>query len=88
MPGGGFVRHMEVALAAPGKTLRLIGGLGPLQAMGASGTLSFALKASGEHDSALSVDYAVSGYSIGGFADIAAAVNGVLGEQLQHLVGP
>jgi hypothetical protein len=87
LPGGGFVRHMEVIFAAPGKSLRLVGGLGPLQKMGASGSLSFALTASGEHDTAVTVDYAVSGYAAGGFAEIAAGVNGVLADQLKRFAG-
>jgi hypothetical protein len=32
LPDGGGVRHMEVAYLAPGKSLRLAGDLGPLQA--------------------------------------------------------
>ncbi len=86
LPGGGFVRHMEVVYAAPGKGLRLLGGLGPLQKMGASGALSFALKPSGEHDTTVVVDYAVTGYAAGGFTEIAGAVNDVLAEALKHLV--
>jgi len=86
LPGGGFVKHMEVVYAAAGKGLRLVGGLGPLQKMGASGALSFALKPSGEHDTTVIVDYAVTGYSAGGFIDMAGAVNGVLADALKHLV--
>src|ERR1700689_1524155 len=33
LPNGGFVRHMEVVLVKPGSTLRVTGGLGPLQGM-------------------------------------------------------
>src|SRR5689334_1812369 len=47
LPGGGFVKHMDVAYAAPGKAVRLLGGLGPLQGMGASGALTFDFKADG-----------------------------------------
>ena len=38
LPDGGGVRFMSVLYAAPGKTLRLEGGIGPLQAMGLAGT--------------------------------------------------
>lgn len=34
---GAFVEHMRVVLAWPGRTLRLQGGFGPLQQMGAAG---------------------------------------------------
>ena len=37
LPDGGFVRHMDVVFHQPGKTLRMTGGLGPLQGMGVSG---------------------------------------------------
>jgi hypothetical protein len=83
---GGFVRHMEVVYAAPGHALRLSGGLGPLQKMGVSGALTFTLHGAGERQTKLSVDYVVSGYAADGFTDLATAVNGVLNEQLEHLV--
>ena len=41
---GGFLRHMEIVFVEPGKTLRMTGGLGPLQAMGVHGALQFTLK--------------------------------------------
>lgn len=44
LPGGG-VKHGEVILAWPGTTLRIQGGFGPLQDEGASGALTFNLKA-------------------------------------------
>ena len=87
LPDGGFVRHMEVISALPGRALRLAGGLGPLQKMGASGTLSFGLKPSGQHDTTVTVEYAVSGYAANGFAEIAASVNEVLTDQLKRLAG-
>jgi hypothetical protein len=82
LPGGGFVKHMDVVYAAPGKTLRLAGGLGPLQAMGATGTMSFDLTADGVN-TRLTVTYFVSGFVAGqGFATLAPAVDGVLTEQV------
>ena len=41
LPNGGSVEHMRVVLASPGERLRMVGGLGPLQQMGASGVMSF-----------------------------------------------
>src|ERR1700758_1050818 len=40
LENGGFVRHLEVVLVIPEKTLRLTGGLGPLQGIGATGALT------------------------------------------------
>lgn len=82
---GGFVRHMDVVFAMPGKVLRLSGGLGPLQAMGASGVMSVQFKPEGT-GTRLSLVYPVSGFADGkGLTDIAPAVDGVLAEQLTRL---
>jgi uncharacterized protein YndB with AHSA1/START domain len=45
LPKGGGVKHGEVVLAIPGRLLRLSTALGPLQDEGASGALTFTLKA-------------------------------------------
>jgi uncharacterized protein YndB with AHSA1/START domain len=83
LPNGG-VRHMEVLYFAPGKTLRLSGGLGPLQGIGAGGALTFNL--SPETDGAkLEVTYAVNGYLPQGMNTFAAPVDNVLGEQITRL---
>jgi hypothetical protein len=85
LPRGGFVRHMEVVYSAPGKGLRLSGGLGPLQEMGAIGLMAIAFKPEGpeRNDTRLIVTYTVNGFATGkGYADIASAVDGVLAEQV------
>lgn len=87
LPDGGFVRHMDVVLAMPGRLLRLAGGLGPLQAMGVSGALTLQLRAEGEGTRVIA-DYVVSGYAPSGFEGIAKAVDGVLGEQLARFAKP
>jgi hypothetical protein len=87
LPDGGFVRHMEVVYVAPGKALRLVGGLGPLQAMGASGALTFTLKATGPRQTSVTAEYAVTGHAAGGFGEVAAAVDRVLAEQLRRYAG-
>jgi len=84
LPGGGFVRHMDVVYVEPERVLRLVGGLGPLQAMGASGALTFTLTPGGQGKTTITADYAVTGYLPGGFGDIAAAVDGVLTEQVKR----
>ena len=82
LPEGG-VQHLVVVYAAPGKTLRLAGGLGPLQSLAAAGSMTFALSPA---DSGTRVDftYAVGGYKSGGFADLAPIVDSVLGTQLER----
>jgi hypothetical protein len=82
LPGGGFAKHMGVVYAAPGKSLRLVGGLGPLQGMGASGALTFDFKADGANTH-VTVTYIVSGFAPGpGLAPLATPVDGVLTGQL------
>ena len=86
LPGGGIVQHMEVVYAAPGKTLRLRGGLGPLQGMGVTGAMTFEIQASGD-GSEITLSYAVGGYSPGegGLAPLAGPVDGVVRGQLESL---
>jgi hypothetical protein len=80
----GFVRHMDVIYVQAPVRLRLSGGLGPLQAMGVSGALTFTLKAGEPGTTKVRAEYAVSGFSADGFAKIADGVDAVLGEQLQR----
>lgn len=91
-PGGCFcervneggVEHMRVVQARPGQLLRLAGGLGPLQASGVAGAMSWRISAT-EGGSRLELVYSVGGFIAGGFADIAPAVERVLGEQVDRL---
>jgi hypothetical protein len=81
----GFVRHMTVVFADGATTLRLFGGLGPMQFTGASGHMAFALKPAGDKTE-LTLTYDVGGYAKGGLADKwAAPVDGVLGEAVGRL---
>jgi uncharacterized protein YndB with AHSA1/START domain len=84
LPGGGSVQHMIVVNAMPGRTLRLRGALGPLQAMAVDGAMTFALTADGTLTH-LTASYLVGGYSKPGFAEIAVMVDRVLGEQMNRL---
>ncbi len=84
LPSGGSVRLGLVEYVDPGKLIRFTGMLGPLQAMGGAGMLSFEL--SGDKTTRLVLTNIVSGYAPGkGFGEIAAPVDGVLGEQVQRL---
>jgi hypothetical protein len=83
LPDGGGVRFMSVVYAAPGKTLRLEGGIGPLQAMGLAGSMTWEFTAA-DKGTGVEVRYAVGGYHPGGFRDLATVVDRVLKEQLDR----
>jgi len=84
LPAGGSVAHMQVAFADPGKTLRLIGGLGPLQGMGATGAMQFSLQPI-EGGTLLKYRYTVSGFNPEGMDELAEPVDRVQLGQLQRL---
>jgi uncharacterized protein YndB with AHSA1/START domain len=85
LPDGGSAEHLVVVYVTPGKTLRLRGGLGPLQSMGVEGALTMTVASSTTGGSDLTFNYAVGGYSKDGFEMIARAVDAVLGQQLARL---
>lgn len=81
---GGSVEHGHVVLARPGRELRLMGNLGPLQAQAVTGNLLFVLTArDGGTDVAMT--YIVAGAIEGGGAKLAPLVDGVLAAQLTGL---
>jgi uncharacterized protein YndB with AHSA1/START domain len=84
LPNGGGARHMVVIYAAPPSTLRLEGALGPLQALGVAGHLTFTL-ADQRGSTLITATYDVGGHSQGGFDEMAAAVDHVLDAQLGRL---
>lgn len=84
LPNGGSVEHMRVVLAQPGQTLRLQGGLGPLQGEAAAGTMTFALKAV-PGGTEITHSYIVGGYIRRGGDKFSAVVDRVLAEQLAGL---
>jgi len=84
LPDGGSVMHMTVAYAAPGKLLRLRGALGPFQATGMEGVLSFALKPNGASTD-VTVTSENGGYMKGGPGPLPKLADGVLAEQLLRL---
>jgi hypothetical protein len=84
LPGGGSVRHMEVIMVKPGKLLRLSGMLGPMQPLGASGTMSIELTPT-EGGTRIDVQYAVGGYLPAGWHTFAAPVDSVLTLQFTRL---
>jgi uncharacterized protein YndB with AHSA1/START domain len=84
LPNGGSVRHMEVVFLAPGKMLGMTGGLGPLQAIGAAGSMRVQLSPV-EEGTKLELTYAVTGYLAAGLNTYAAPVDGVLKEQFTRM---
>jgi uncharacterized protein YndB with AHSA1/START domain len=81
---GGAAQHMSVGYVEPGRVLRLVGGLGPLQRMGLSGTLNLNFETAGE-GTLLKLEYRVAGFDPAGFDKLAPLVDGVLGEALDRL---
>ncbi len=104
-PGGCFcemsadvqVQHLQVAMVRPGRLLRMLGGLGPLQTFGLEGSLTFVLNPQEVFDPEteeltlsqtaceLELVYNVGGYLEAGLDQLAPAVDGVLTEQVARL---
>ena len=84
LTNGGGLEHMRVIYAAPGEMLRMSGALGPLQASGVAGSLTWSLAAT-PGGTTVELSYSVGGFLPGGFEKIAPAVSGVLEEQLRRL---
>lgn len=80
----GSVRHMTVVQALNNKLMRLEGALGPMQALGATGHLTWTLTPS-PTGVTLSQTYMVGGYYPKGWQDMAPAVDRVLAEQANRL---
>lgn len=75
---------MEVVFLSPGKKLVMIGGIGPLQSMATTGSMTFQLSPA-EGGTKLELTYAVAGYLGSGLNNLAAPVDGVLGQQVGRL---
>ena len=81
----GSVAHMTVVFVERDSVLRMIGGLGPLQAMAVNGSMTFTLAQTDNGATRLEYEYAVGGYSPEGLEGIAEPVDGVQLEQLRRL---
>jgi hypothetical protein len=84
LDNGGSVRHLEVVFAEPGKTLRMIGGLGPLQSMAVTGSMTWSLSKT-DIGTNVKVIYSLGGYRPGGLQKMAPLVDKVMAEQLKRL---
>jgi uncharacterized protein YndB with AHSA1/START domain len=84
LPNGGGIEHARVIYVAPREILRLSGALGPLQASGVAGTLTWKLTSSTDN-TRVQLSYSVGGFIDGGFEKVAPLVESVLRQQLDRL---
>ena len=82
---GGSVEHAHVIQVAKDSLLRMVGGLGPLQALPVYAVLTLEA-ASVDGRTALKLSYRVAGPPDIGLEKLAGAVDRVLGEQADRLV--
>ncbi|GAB3383394.1 SRPBCC family protein [Lysobacter fragariae] len=76
--------HMTVTFVDPGKTLRMTGGLGPLQGMGLSGAMEFRL-AKVDEGTRITLWYRAGGYTPDDLTKFVPVVDKVQGIQLGGL---
>ena len=81
---GRSAEHMHIAFVDPGKSMRMTGGLGPLQGMGMFGALDFVFEDS-ESGTTVTMTYRVNGFNPDGFAELAPIVDAVQGLQIGGL---
>jgi uncharacterized protein YndB with AHSA1/START domain len=84
LPNGGGIEHLRVVYVAPPQVVRFSGSLGPLQASGVAGSMTWTLTG-GPDNTRLELSYSVGGFIQGGFEKIAPAVEAMLREQLDRL---
>ena len=78
-------QHLQVTFVDPGKTLRLVGGLGPLQGMGLHGALEFRLAPAGDGRTRITLWYRAGGYTPDDLSKFAPVVDRVQAQQLGGL---
>jgi len=89
LTGGGSVQHLAVVYAVPGKTLRLVGMLGPFQGIAGNGVMTWTITP-GSGGSKLDLTYQVAGYANVslrgmGYDAWSKAADGMLAEQFERL---
>lgn len=83
--GQGSVEHAHVVYVAPGRMIRMVGALGPLQAEAVTGTLTFKLDPEGDRATRVTMTYVVGGYVRAGADTLAPKVDEVLALQMLNL---
>ena len=76
--------HMQVAFVDPGRTLRLLGGLGPLQGMGLHGVMEWRLEPL-DGGTRITLHYRAGGYTPDDLSQFASVVDAVQAQQLGAL---
>jgi len=84
LPNGGGIEHLRVVYVAPPQVVRFSGALGPLQASGVAGSMTWKLTG-GLDNTRLELSYSVGGFIPGGFEKMAPAVEAMLHEQFDRL---
>ena len=84
LPNGGGMEHLRVVYVAPPQIVRFSGALGPLQASGVAGSMTWKL-IGGSDSTRLELSYSVGGFISGGFEKMAPAVEAMLREQFDRL---
>jgi uncharacterized protein YndB with AHSA1/START domain len=84
LPNSGGIEHLRVVYIAPPQVVRFSGALGPLQASGVAGSMTWKLTG-GPDNTRLDLSYSVGGFIQGGFEKMAPAVEAMLREQFDRL---
>jgi uncharacterized protein YndB with AHSA1/START domain len=82
--GARQAQHMTVSFVEPGATLRMIGGLGPLQGLGLDGVMDWTFTPS-EGGTKITLRYVAGGYTTTDLVQFAPVVDRVQGQQLGGL---
>jgi uncharacterized protein YndB with AHSA1/START domain len=86
LPDGGTIEHMRIVYARPGAALRAQGGLGPLQAEGVAGSLSYTITPAPGGGSEIAQTYVVGGHIRQGAEKLAPQVDAVMSAGFRRLV--
>ncbi|MFY2764708.1 SRPBCC domain-containing protein [Arenimonas sp. MALMAid1274] len=84
--GNQQAQHLTVSFVDPGRTLRMTGGLGPLQGMGLHGALEFRLEDDKAGGTRVTLWYRAGGYTPDDLSKFAPVVDQVQALQLKGLV--
>jgi len=83
--GNNLVRHLNTEIWLEGSKVVMEGGLGPLKELGLGGTMIWSLTSIDDGGTTVTWKYHVYGFSETSVPELAAAVDGVLKEQIDRL---